>query len=84
MTADVPESTNEPSRPKAGGHATATLNHLVGPAPLEEYAKLVREEEQLIERLSAVAHDRMLHELALRAAGVTRDQLILAVREAIL
>jgi hypothetical protein len=69
------------SEPKAGGHATATLNHLVSPAPVKEWADCIREEDQLLERLARVMHDRARHELALRIAGVTREQLQASLQE---
>lgn len=67
---------------KQGGHATATLNHLVGPAPIKEWVDCILEEDELLVRLDRLAHDRTKHELALRIAGVTRAQLLAALAEA--
>jgi DNA-binding phage protein len=77
----APSAPESLERPKQGGHATGTLNHLVGPGPLKEYVDAVLEEEQLLDRLGRVIHDRSRHELVLRLAGVSREQLEQALRD---
>lgn len=62
--------------------ATATLNLLAGPTPLEEYVRIVREEEQLIARLIALTEHRVRLELTLRVAGRSRQELFDAQQSA--
>jgi hypothetical protein len=62
-----------------GGRSTATLNHLISPAPLKEWIEAKRETAQLLARLEKLSRDCAQHELVLRLAGVTDEELYTAL-----